>query len=310
MIEPEQGFAIDDAEYPWGTTPWGIAGMGPLPPSTSYFHRDLDCRAAFGFSTTAVTVSAPAPDRPVLSVSYELAAPWLSGSGGQRWLDPLRTRFGPPDSEERQDLRAYRDPSSGVAHWVRWRRPTIDIGLSIYGGTRTAQRGRSAGIVYVVWGDIAVAAAPYVAAWRTQTEALARSAATIAEFQRFDVPMTLRPAGPPTAPFEAWLALNSRNLLATPVPVRQRLSTQSFALWRAGDGAWALSTLWDTIAPQSAASVIWTEIMPAKGGGHSGLMVGGLSIMAPHGTTSIATAAAALKALPGVTVVEESGYDV
>jgi hypothetical protein len=310
MIEPEQGFAIDDAEYRWGTTPGGIVGMGPLPHSIGYFHRDLDCRAAFGLPTTGVTISAPAGDRPVLSVSYELAAPWLSRSRAQRWLDPLSDRFGPPDSEERQDLRAYPDPSSGVAHWALWRRPMIDIGLSIYGGTRTSPRGRSAGLVYVAWGDIAAAAAPYVAAWRMQTEALARSALTIAAFHRFDVPMKLRPAGPHTAPFEEWRALNNRGLLATPPSARERLSTDSFALWQTGDGNWALATLWDTLVLQHAASVTWTEIMPAKGGGHSGLSVGGWSIIVPHGTASIAAAAAALKALPGVKVVEESGYDV
>jgi hypothetical protein len=309
MIEPEQGFAIDDAEYRWGTTPGGILGMGALPYSTGYFHRDLDCRAAFGFPAAGVTVSAPAADRPVLSVSYELAAAWLSRSRHQRWLDPLRSRFGPPDSEEHQDLRAYPDPSSGVAHWARWRRPMIDIGLSIYGGTRTSPRGRSAGLVYVAWGDISVAAAPYVADWRAQTAMLAQSAAAIAAFRRFDVPMPLRPAGSCTAAFEEWRALHSRNLLATPAPVRERLSTDSFALWQAGDGAWALSTAWDTVVLQRTASVTWTEIMPAKGGGHSGLSVEGWSITMPHGTASIAAAAAALKALPGVQVVEESGYD-
>lgn len=311
MIEPEQGFAIDDVDYLWGATPGGISGAGRLPPSTRYLHHDMPCRTAFGFAAAGLTVSAPAPDRPVMSVSYELAAPRFWRAETARWMDPLRARFGRPHTEGQQ--RDRRD-SSSVVYWARWRRPTVEIGLSLYGGIRTVAFGRSAGLLYITWRDTAAAAAPFVAQWRATTAALAQSAMTIAAFQRFDMPGSLMPAGDPIDPhnasFEGWRALNGRNLLATPLPIGERLSRKSFALWQSGvDSRWALSNLWDTIVLGDASAVLWMEVEPAKGSGYSSLSVDRWSVTMPYGTPGIATAAAALMALPGIKVEKGEDYD-
>jgi len=310
MIEPEQGFAIDDAEYRWGTTPGAIPGLGPLAFSTDYFHLDAPCRAALGLPAAGMTLSAPASDRPVMSVSYELAPP-AGRASPAHWMNGLRTRFGPPDQEEQED----RHDSSSVAYWVRWSRPTIEIGLSIYGDVRDSAFGRSAGLAYVRWLDTAAAAAPYVPQWLEATAALIQPATSLAKFQRFDMPLALAPAGdsidPHAASFEAWRALNRRGLLGTPASVGGRLSATSFAVWRSAvDGLWAISTLWDTVVLRPTSRLLWTEVKPAKGGGRSILSVDALSIVMPYGTKGIAAAAAALKALPGLKVAEMEDYDV
>lgn len=303
MIEPELGFAIDEVAYRWGTTPGDIPGGGPRPLSTDYLHLDLPCRAVLNFRAAGATLSAPASDRPVMTVSYALAPPPAGRDGPAYWMDGLGARFGPPDQQATQD----RHDSFTVAYWATWSRPTIDIGLSIYGGIRTSTSGQSAGLIYVRWRDTAVAAAPYVAQWRAATAALIGPAATLAAFRRFDMPRALAPAGdsidPCAASYEDWRALNRRALLGTPASISARLPAESFALWQSAvDGTWSLSTAWDTVVLRPTSRVSWTEIKPAKGSGHSGLSVDGLSIVMPYGATGIAAAAAALKALPGLAV--------
>lgn len=299
MIEPERGFAIDDAEYRWGTTPGDIPLGGPRPVSTSYLHLDVACRTVMEFPAAGVTLSAPASDRPVMTVSYALASPPAGHAAPAHWMDELRDHFGPPDQQANQDRR----DSFGVACWATWSRPTIDINLSIYGGVRATAFGRSAGLISLQWRDTAAAAAPYIPEWRSATAIVMRLAESLAAFHRFDVPREMAPAGDPidanVASFEDWRALNSRTLLATPASIGARLSAASFALWQsAPDGPWALSTRWDTVVLRPASRVSWAEIRPAKGRGHSALSVDRLSIVMPFGTTAIAAAAAALTSLP------------
>ncbi len=311
MIEPELGFAIDDADYRWGATPGDISRIGPVPVSIDYLHLDVPCRAALGFRIAGMTLSTPASDRPVMNVLYELEAPAAGRAEPAHWMDGLRARFGPPDQEEEED----QHDSSSVAYWASWSRPTIEIGLSIYGDVRSSAFGRSAGLVYVRWLDTATAAAPYVAQWRASTAALVQSAATLAAFHRFDMTRGLAPAGDPIDPhpaaFEDWRALNSRTLLGTPASIVERLSAGSCALWQSTENSlWAFSTSWDTVVLRPTSRASWTEIKPAKGGGQSGLSVDDLSIVMPYGTKGIAAAAAALKALPGLKVAKTEDYDV
>lgn len=311
MIEPEQGFAIDDVDYRWGTTPGGISGVGRLSPSNRYLHHDMPCRTALGFAAAGMTISASAPDRPVMSASCEMAAPRLWRDETALWMDPLRARFGRPHTEGQQ--RDRRD-SSSVTYWARWRRPTVEFGLSIYGGVRSSAFGRSAGLLYITWDDTTVAAAPFVPEWRAATAALAQSAATVAAFRRFDMPKALMPAGDSISPhkvsFEDWRALNGRNLLATPPSIGKHLSRKSVGLWQSGvGGRWSLSTLWDSIVLADTSAVLWMEVEPAKGGGYSSLSVDRWSATMPYGTSGIAAAAAALMALPGIKVEKGEDYD-
>jgi len=314
MIELEQGFGIDDADYRWGTVPGDIARIGRLPSATGYIHRDLACRSVFGLAGAGVLISAPAVDRPVVTVTYQFAAPWFGRAKPDRWLEAMRTRFGVPTSEGSRDLRGYPIPSSGVAFWAHWHRPTIDINVSIYGGVRSGKFGRSAGLVSLGWSDAVAAASPFVAAWQAASASLGESAQSIKAFRRFDLPEPLRPAAEATESdsgdlFAARRALYSRALLATPQQIRDRLDRQAFAIWQSAvDGQWAISSVWDTMLLRGA-RVGWYEMRPAKGDGFSQLSLGGWSVMMPHGTAAIAAAAAALKALPGVVVEASEGDD-
>jgi hypothetical protein len=200
-----------------------------------------------------------------------------------------------------------------VARWTRWQRPTVDISLSIYGGTRSVKFGRSAGLIALAWTNTMAAASPFVPAWRAACEALEHAARSVQGFQRFDAPGPLQPAAGSEADsidlLAAHRALYKRTILATPRQMHERLDRQAFAIWQsAADGQWALSSLWDTVLLRGV-RVAWNEIRPAKGGGRSELSLGGWSVSLPHGAPAIGAAAAALKALPGVVVELYEGYD-
>jgi hypothetical protein len=257
-------------------------------------------------------VSGPALDRPVLSLTYELAAPWLSKIKPDRWLTPLQARLGPAASITHLDLARYSNPDAGVAWTARWSSPAVAIDLSIYGGVRGTKYGRSAGLIYLSWVDIIAAAAPYLPAWRTASAVLAEAAQSIGSFQRFEMPEPLRPAGGATeldGAIVASRALHNRTILETPDSIKGRIERYTLSLWQSAiDGQWILSTWWDSVVLREV-RVGWDEIRPAKGGGRSELSIGGWSVAMPYGTKAIAQAAAALKTLPGLTVVAYENYD-
>ncbi len=309
MIEPERGFAIDDTEYRWGTLLSDIAGMGALPTEIDYLHRAMPCSSAFSFSTAGVLLSAPAPDRPILRVTYGLAAPLILRAWVAAWLASTQKRFGPAEIIRHQDVSALPDPSSGVRCWANWHRPTVSIHLSIYGGVRGQKSDRSLGALSVAWSDTEAAASPFVAAWRAATAALAEAAQSVRTLRRFDLPEALDGPTSDADALAASRALFRRTLLATPPSIGERLNRQSFALWQSAlNDRWALSTLWDTTLLGDAL-VTWFEMHPAKGGGHSALAVDHWSVTMPYGTPAIVAAAAALNTLPGVTVEKFEDYD-
>ncbi|QQS13776.1 MAG: hypothetical protein IPK81_06040 [Rhodospirillales bacterium] len=314
MDDPADGFSIDGVAYRWGTLPSAVGGVGALPGGTDYLHRAVPCASAFGLDTLLVTISSPAPDRPVMGVSYALAAvPGARRADPEHWMRPLRARFGPAAAAERADLSAYRDPSGGVAFWARWPGRAVELGLSIYGGYRAEGGGRSAGLFYVTWADAEAAAAPFLPAWRALSDSVA--AAPPRSVRRFGLPGGVRPVGADDGRDEsrtAWRVLHSRAVIDTPPAIRDGLQPNDLALWRAGDaGPWILSTVWDSavLGPGGVDRITWHELSPARGGGESGLSAGGLTIRAPYGTRAVADAARALAAVPGVAVAESRGPD-
>lgn len=313
MIEPQQGFSIDAADYRWGTLPGEVAGVRRLKANAVYIHHSMPCRSVFGTRAVCVSVSGPAADRPVLSLTYELAAPWWPARiEPDRWLVPLQECLGPAGSITHPDLTRYSNPQAGVACWARWKNSVVDINLSIYGGVRRTKYGRSAGVIGLTWVDLVAAAAPYLPAWCAASAALAGAAQNVAGFQQFEMPQPVPPAGGGTELDSAVIAtrvLHNRSILETPASMRQRIAPQTLALWRSGaDGQWVLSTWWDSVVLRNV-HIGWDEIRPAKAEGRSQLSIGGWRLAMPHGTQAIAQAAAALKALPGVVVQAYEGED-
>ena len=66
----ESGFHIGETFHAWGT-PFEAVAPGRI--DRGYATTELPCRSAYGFVTVYAAPTAARPDRPVTSVSYELA---------------------------------------------------------------------------------------------------------------------------------------------------------------------------------------------------------------------------------------------
>ncbi|TBR26943.1 MAG: hypothetical protein EPO10_20655, partial [Reyranella sp.] len=83
MDDTATGFRLGKAAFfPWGTRFDAVVRDFE---GTSYASRALPCGEAYGFMTCSAEASAPRPDRPVLTVTYELAAT----------VNPARNLFAP-----------------------------------------------------------------------------------------------------------------------------------------------------------------------------------------------------------------------
>ena len=91
------GFRIDEAFHPWGTL-FDVAAPGRV--QSGYASVRLPCRSAYGFATVYAEPAAARPDRPVTTVTYELAD---TGTAPRYLFAELVKRLGPPDDISRDD---------------------------------------------------------------------------------------------------------------------------------------------------------------------------------------------------------------
>src|SRR5688572_22373118 len=143
LAEMSAGFRIRKDLFPWGTTPAdaaGALGIRPGDHAGGWCHVDAPCPEACGFRTVGVTVSAPALDRPVTGVSYELARPsrdLLPGSlpvplpDAAIWSDPLTHALGPPQEAAWHAVPSGAAPSGAVRYHARWETGAHAVGLSV-----------------------------------------------------------------------------------------------------------------------------------------------------------------------------------
>ncbi len=298
MDETARGFRIGDAFHPWGTL---FASVAPGAGNASYANTELPCASACGFATVYAEITAPRPDRPVMSLAYELAA---TGATPKEVFAQLVVRLGAPIEVDREEENAG-DPDS-VVLYAQWRCGDIAISLSLYGAPRSSNFGEGLGKLYLVWADIDAASAPFLGAWRNASDALAQAAASAATVHAFTVAYEINPLLEPRC-------LHHPEILATPPQIAVRLGPNGFALWSDAAGTrWHLSTAADSIVlggPETS-TVQVSEIEPARGGGYAAIAVGAWSVRSSQPSSAIADAARELENLPGLTVTRHTGYDV
>ncbi len=216
----------------------------------------------------------------------------------------LVIRLGAPTKVDREEENAG-DPDSVVLH-AQWSRGDIAIALSLYGAPRPSAFGDGLGKLYLSWGDIDAASAPFIDAWHAANADLARVAESAATVHTFSVAYPINPLPGPRC-------LHHPEILETPPPVAARLGPTGFALWSDAAGTrWQLSTAADsiTLGGPASSAVQMIEIAPAKGGGFAAIEVGPWSVRSSRLSRAIADAARELEKLPGLTVTQHAGYDV
>jgi hypothetical protein len=298
------GFRIDEAFHPWGTL-FEVAAPGRV--QSGYASVKLPCRSAYGFATVYAEPAAARPDRPVTTVTYELAD---TGTAPRYLFAELVKRLGQPDEVTRDDSPEAANENTVVLH-ANWHRDKVRIGLSLYGARRPSEFGDALGALYLSWADQDAAAQPFLPAW-IAANAAAAAAAEGAKLKIFSVRYDIFDDDyPPPSPAE--LALQSPDVLLTPAAIAARLGKTTFALWTDAAGArWYLSTVRTTVllGGEETSALHFYDVAPARGGGFTEIGTSSSwSVRDAYGSTSMKDALEALEAIPGLTIERSAGHD-
>ena len=303
MDDWTSGFCIDEAFHTWGTR-FEVVAPGRV--ENGYASVELPCRSAYGFATIYAEPTAPRPDRPVTTISYELAD---TGTAPRYLFAALVKRLGQADEVSREDGPEHANADSVVLH-ANWTRGKARIGLSLYGAPRPSSFGDGLGRLYLSWTEQDAAAAPFLADWTAAHDAAA-AAAEGARLKVFAVRYDLYDDDyPPPPPAE--LALQTPDVVLTPPAIAARLAKTTFALWSDAAGSrWYLSTARTTVLLGGAetSELHFYDIEPARGGGFTEIGTASWSVRDAYGSTSMKDALAALEALPGLEIKRYSGKD-
>lgn len=309
MDETANGFFLGEAGFfPWGTR---FDAVVPDIEDTGYSSRTLRCAGALGFTTLSAEIAASQPDRPILNVTYQLAA---GAAAAKDVFARLVIRLGAPNAIERDELSPYASSPDHVVLYATWTtHDGISVGLSIYGAPRATEFGDSLGALYLGWGDLEAAAAPWLADWQAANEAVARDAQSPGKIERFAVAYDVRAGDADDSHRIANRCLHTPDLLDTPEPIARKLGEKDFALWSDASGRrWHLSTRAVTVVlgRPGTSLVKVASIEPARGGGSETIDVGPWWARDAWKSRAIEAAVHALARVPGLTIERSSGYDV
>jgi hypothetical protein len=309
MYDTAKGFSFGEAGFfPWGTRFDTVVRDFE---GTGYASRPLPCREAHGFAICSAEPSAPRPDRPVLTVTYELAT---TADPARELFAPLVMRLGAPQTIERDELSPIASSPDHVVLHANWKTAEgIPIGLSLYGAPRATRFGDSAGSLYLSWGDLEAAAAPWLQEWHAANDAVARAAQSPGVIERFAVAYDVRASDMHEPHRIASRCLGAPELLDTPRSIAHGLGDRGFALWSDAAGTrWHLSTSACTIVlgGPDTSRVRVASVEPARGGGFASIDIGGWWARDAWKSRAIDDAVHALERVPGLTIERSSGHDV
>ncbi len=181
------------------------------------------------------------------------------------------------------------------------------------GAPRATDFGDSLGALYLGWGDLNAAAAPWMVDWQAANEAVAFDAQSPGKIESFAVAYDVRASDADDPHRIANRCLHAPDLLDTPEPIARKLGEKQFALWSDASGQrWHLSTRAMTVVlGRPGTSVVKVaSIEPARGGGSESIDVGPWWARDAWKSRAIEEAVHALARVPGLTIERSSGYDV
>lgn len=308
MLNLSDGFDMGGAVFPWGTVLSQVAGR-VAGAETDDRSVKLCVPNAMGLPVLSAEVRGPARDRPVLHVWYELKhdAHCVSDDG---IVGRVSQVLGEPASRDELPVRG-RDVSSGVRCVAKWAFDGFNVGLSIYGGPRELPEGLSSGCMHVSWSDEITAAAPYI-------RALEESDARLADYAKnsnflCNIPIQVKqdwrymssyPFRDPHLELKddtlrkARRSLGRRQLRETPKVIAEAVAEDELALWKSeSDGVWCLSNQWESVCfpMHSPVTATYTDVLPARGGGATYLVMGPLQLWGGRKSAALAKLAGILE---------------
>lgn len=318
MQDLGRGFRIGDRLVPWGTTPAEISGLFVLTKGNQAHIATFPCGDAYGFAALEVELTAPAVDRPVMQVKFELRPLGDDGTDRGHWVRRISEALGEPFTVSESALPEHADPSDSVIYYASWSAGAVSVGLSVYGGPRQVDAGLSSACLWLSCSE-ELAAQPYLPEWLARAGRLEKAAGRRVETQVFTLEWPQNPpygydGMDPEAIGRCWsrLCLYRPEILPTPPVIAALLDPHRFALWRSDhDNLWCASSPWESLVllPGHVPEIARHEVLPAKGGGFSELSIDTWSVRSSCGSRQIMAAADLAARLAGVDLVVTEGYD-
>lgn len=295
---------VDSIAVPWGLRLEEVRELlkdkKPLRVCESGSNFKVQCCDAMGFAVSEVSMRAPANNRPVMQVSYELVPqdPMSKTVDPDFWVNTLTRYLGHPLHQSQPAIYPIDGSNSGrVVFSSSWVVGNIRVTLSCYGGVRVNEEGAiSIAGLYLTWENAVLFAAPYLEKVQRLEESLVPKKPTC---QIVNLGQEQRPYYLPDYNYQnphaaatdyklrrAQRVLTSPNLFDTPKVLADMMGARSVMIWQPqGVEDFVLSNKWDSVVVYMDAArnnVSWSNILPAKGSGGMWIGVNGLSISDNH----------------------------
>lgn len=329
-----QYFNVNDQFISWGTTlekaMEKLSGTQQLPSFGGRPNVRYKCAVALGLPANEASLYAPFPDRPVMSVSFQLQAPPLQAGEKayvffRRYLEQL---LGPPQKfTENFNPPGYTPEglSNAVVYNARWTDGEVEVEVSIYGGWRNESSGVAAAGLYFTWRNEHKAACVFRERNAIIEKQLAESLSTLKTPLKFHCEYKQRPFFIPDYSRNEFdlalkrpemradqLALYRKELLQTPMEIAAQLNEQEiFVAENPSLKKWIVCNKWDAVLldPDEKNTIIFTDMQPARGSGNYTVDVKELHICDSRNSAALPALIKTLESIDGVSIGRQVGYD-
>jgi hypothetical protein len=287
------GFQLGTTDYVWGTTlAEALAHHPPL--AADQRSATFAAMALPGLPVLSATIRAPAADRPVLQVWYDMPYDPHTASDAAL-LQLLTPLLGTPTSQTHHPPTSVAHQSAHVRCVFGWSLPGVHVGVSIFGAPRRTPQGLVLAALYADWEDEIAAAAPFrpalaqadaqLALWAADASALGCFTLVVAQAPFYVA--NYRASNPHRARSDETLRSAQRclykpRLRQTPDQLARQLRSEQVLLWSNPTvQVWGVSTSADTVcfASDEVVFASFTQLAPARGPGQTQLAIDELTLI-------------------------------
>lgn len=250
----------------------------------------------WSIKTNSCEFSAPDDDRLIHKIEINIAADnqcfnssWLKIFIKHPLIEKLKKQLGQPTTHRVDD-----NSNASVVENATWLFDNCDVGISIYGAARKKENGEAnIGLLYITLKDIELLDSLYSKPLRDIENFLSNriNPNSIKNFkmsrsQPNSRALSLDARYYPTHSIDfISRALNgfyNRALFQTPLEIQAQINSFKVCIWQATTGEYYLSNTYETIALTDSLKISWSNLLPAKGSGHSSISIGDFSISNEH----------------------------
>lgn len=331
MPQISKRIPIPKTEYTWGVELSEIANLPDAmhmdDSSAGWPTVPFCCTDILGISSPRGKARAPALDRPVLQVSYNISS--MVGAAidesATYWLGVINHKLGQPLKMTKHDPVNGAAPSGYVVLNAQWQVGDERVNLSVYGQQRSTKFGEFGAGLFFDWKNEIEAAKPYRHAQQASQSTLNKAMHGLKSLVIYKVEMAQVPFYMPdygkSDPHQglkddtlrtAQKCLYRRSLMETPNFIQQRLSAKELAIWQSEtESAWGVSTYFDSVIfeRKSKPAIEYTNLLPARGAGGMYIDIGGLSLKGEASSPQLMRFVEGLEEIIEAEIVCETQFD-